>query len=895
MKTRKLAGLGLVFLLFLTITAKTDTFHIDGYVITESDHYAVRNQIVEIKNESGTTFDWFLTNDNGLYSGDFEIDSVTNPVITVELSKTCDNEVTVYSQVIPLNNHYLICNFLVCDFWSCRANFNITQINGNDLIFQFTDISKGDVTTWLWDFGDQQTSTEQNPVHQYQNPNHYLVKLEITTNSCSDVEHKGLFAEFTDCLAAFSHEQVNQGNNLMVHFQDESSGNYDHREWEFGDGGGSNQPSPWYQYNEPGEYDVKLHIWGQGCNHTTYRTIAVEPASTCYALFTCVQNHSSHLEVQFTDASIGQADSWSWSFGDQQTSTVQNPLHIYENPGDYEVTLTIGGPEGSSAFTRFLQIEESSGCFANFEFYQNSIEEPMITFENLTTGQDLEYFWSFGDGTTSNDTSPVHLYPAAGYYEAVLTATGFGCIDSMMKQVEVLEPTPCHAAFSFTSQSPEALEIFFTNESMGMIVSYYWDFDDGSFSNEENPVHTYNQPGEYTVLLKIDALGCLDSIEHIVQIAEPEYCNAAFSIVQDYPQNPNISFVNESEGENFTSHWDFGDGFVSEETDPEHEYLQPGQYSVLLWIETSGNCSDTITHEVEILPPLAISGNVMAGTNLFGYGNIFLYKTDTPEGYLVFDQSPLGAGNFGFSGLTPGNYLLQAIPDFDFPFPVIPKYLPTYSGEKSNWTDAQTINTQNLPENITISLLAYNDFFDGKATISGVVNLLPLASSLPLIIYLTSHTGEIFDFKVTDASGTFSFPEIPYGNYLLYPEKAGKTGQSIAVEVSETKPESQNIVFIETTERIYPDLTLTEEMDKNRITIYPNPSGDYVYFNLKNGNFNDKSGNLIILTTEGKIARKFTNISNTNKLDVSSLAEGIYFLRFVLENEILHSKLVIRR
>ncbi len=979
MKSGIAASLLVLLFSVLFLTGKASVFHIDGYVITEADHYALPDQIVEVIDPTGSPLAWFITNQNGLYSGDFEIDQSIYAYVTVEVSKTCDFEVVVYSVDLMLDNPYLVHNFLVCDFRSCRANFYYTQIDGDNLVFAFTDVSSGNITSWLWNFGDGQTSTEQHPVHQYNQPDHYDVILEITTDSCEDDRHKGLFAFQTDCLADFSWEQTNQGNDLMVHFTSESTGSFSHLEWKFGDGGGSNNPNPWHQYDEPGDYDVELHIWTHGggnCNHSTEKVVRVQPASTCYALFTSVQIHSAEYEVQFSDTSIGEADTWLWNFGDETTSTAQHPLHVYPDSGLYLVNLEISGNDGVSSFSKWVMVQQSGNCTPDFSSSQPSIEEPLIIFNNLTTGDFLEYHWDFGDGTTSADTSPVHVFPAAGFYDVKLRVAGFGCADSITRQLEVLGPPPCQAAFSFYSQSPQATKIYFTNESAGLITSFQWNFGDGNYTTEENPVHVYEQWGNYDVWLKIDAIGCTDSVHHLVQIAEPEFCQAgysfaqnnpfvpvvaftnqstgtdftsfwdfgdgtvseeenpvhdfvqwgdyqvwlkiettggckdsvsqliqltepefcqaAFSTVQEYPQSPVITFQNESTGDGFSSFWDFGDGLFSEETHPQHTYLNPGQFSVLLTIETIGGCTDSVMHNIEILPPFTVSGIVKAGANLFGYGEIYLIKTDAPEGFDIFGQTALGDGHFTFSGLTPGSYLLQVVPELDFTFPVIPNYIPTYFGDHNLWQSAGLLLTSALPETVVISLLSYNDFFDGSASVEGKIQLLPDENPVLAVIFIIDENGEVNDYRVPDGSGNFSFDDIPFGKYMLYPEKAGKAGTAITIDVNEINPEVSGIVFIETADRIYPEVTEISETEPTRLNVYPNPADRQIQFFIPGHGQNNIAGKLSIQNISGSFAIECSMISGENFIDVSHLDNGIYFLHLWFKNEYFCTKLIIQ-
>ena len=529
--------IGAFLMVFFLIPGRqifAENYHIAGYVLTEIDSLPAHNEIVEIKDQFGANIGWFLTNDHGLYSGFFEVSTAYSPFVKVELSHNCGDSIIIYNQEIILDNPYLTCNFFVCSNPPCHANFSYQQVALNSLAFEFTDVSSGNITEWFWDFDDQTYSTEQNPAHEFGQPGNYHVKLSINGTSCNDQHQRIVYAHFgQECIPQFTYEQINQGGNLMVQFLDQSLGNFNEWFWDFDDGGEpSNQQNPIHQYSQPGEYEVKLSIFGQGCSDNIHQPILVEPGTGCFALFNSFQHPAADLKVEFTDLSIGQADSWFWDFGDGSVSYSRNPVHVYENGGDFDVTLNISGPNCGDTFTRSLRVRQDSTCLANFEYQQNSILEPVIQFLNISTGDSLSFFWDFGDGTTSMESSPLHQFPQAGFYFVMLKITGFGRADSLTKQIEILEPTPCFANFSFTSQSPEALEISFINESSGMINSFTWDFGDGVFSALENPVHTYQQPGYYLVKLAIDAIGCADSIQKTVQIAEPVICDAAFQIIQ---------------------------------------------------------------------------------------------------------------------------------------------------------------------------------------------------------------------------------------------------------------------------------------------------------------------------------------------------------------------------
>jgi len=885
-----------MLMLFLTSgkAVFSENYHIDGYILAESVNFPVNNQIIEISDQFGANLASFLTNDHGLYTGNFQVSSEYSHFVNVQLSRRCNDTILFYNQQIQLSNPYLTCNFFVCDERPCHANFNYNQNSPNSLLFEFTDISQGNVSEWSWDFGDQTFSNEQNPTHEFSHPSHYQVKLTVTGSNCNDTRQKSVFAFYEDCLARFTYENVNQGGEIIVQFHDESIGNIDEWFWEFGDGMTSNLQNPSHHYNDSGEYEVKLSIFGPGCMNTNRQTIILNPVSGCFALFNSEQVHAGNLKVFFTDLSIGTAESWLWDFGDGMVSTQQNPVHIYENAASYQVIFKTSGPNCDDTFSRLLQLLQSPACLPDFSYQQNSILEPVIEFTNLTNGGNLEFFWDFGDGSTSMETSPVHQFPSSGFYDVTLKTIGFGCTDSLVKPVEVKAPIPCVAEFSFSSESSVALEIFFTNESTGMINSFAWNFGDNSYSNDENPVHTYAEPGSYMVTLRIDAIGCTDSINKTVRIDEPVFCAAVFSVSQEYPQSRLISFINESVGNNYSSSWDFGDGSFSSETNPQHEYNASGQYVITLTISTNDNCNDTLARMLDILPPLVLSGNVYAGPNLLSLGNVFLYKNGDSGNLDLLEYSPLENGNFQFTGLRPGSYFLQAIPDFNFPFPVIPNYFPTYAGERINWSEAQVFETSDLPSNVEIDLLHYDDFFDGKASISGKLQLIQGTPDFPVFIYLTSEMNSLRSFKILSSQSEFEFAGIPYGSYKLLPEKAGKNSQAFIVELTEESPESKGIIFNETETSIVPDLTVINDPAKTAVFISPDPADDFVLIELNN-TYQGWYENIIrLFASDQKVVMNYSFSGNSFKINVSDLRQGIYVLELNTGFGKVHKKIIIR-
>ena len=221
------------------------------------------------------------------------------------------------------------------------------------------------------------------------------------------------------------------------------------------------------------------------------------------------------LIVQFSSEIEGPAVTYNWSFGDGQSSTLSRPVHIYSTPGNYNVSLTVEGPGGTSSIIEqdFINANEpTSPPIANFTASTTSGLVPLdVDFSNLSANQIDSYSWDFGDGNTSTDENPSHVYESSGSYTVSLTATGPYGEDTIIFDdlISALEPEAVVANFEANTQECIApCTINLTNLTIGTIESYSWDFGDGNTSTDENPVHTYNEIGTYTITL--DANGQLN-------------------------------------------------------------------------------------------------------------------------------------------------------------------------------------------------------------------------------------------------------------------------------------------------------------------------------------------------------------------------------------------------
>ena len=310
----------------------------------------------------------------------------------------------------------------------------------------FTDLSTGVVSTWDWDFGDGNTSTDQNPNNNYTSPGWYTVSLIISGPGGADtlIKTDYIHSEYLSPIADFVGTPTSGIAPLEVVFTDLSADSVDSWNWNFGDGETSYEQSPTHNYLNPGVYTVSLTVGGPGGANEMTKTDYINanfPEPTADFVGTPTSGNTPLL-VNFTDLSADSVNTWLWSFGDGETSDLQNPDHTYGDVGVYSVTLNVEGPGGSNEMTKTDYIEVTANApVADFEGTPTFGEAPlMVTFTDLSTGTIDSWLWNFGDGDTSNVQNPQHEYITPGNFTVSLTAAGTGGSDTEVKTDYILIP-----------------------------------------------------------------------------------------------------------------------------------------------------------------------------------------------------------------------------------------------------------------------------------------------------------------------------------------------------------------------------------------------------------------------------------------------------------------------
>ncbi len=446
-----------------------------------------------------------------------------------------------------------------------------------------TTASGAPITNTTWNFGDGSTSSELSPTHNYATPGSYDVTLVVS-------DSEGCTTTLEQTVNYFPPSVINTSPNitegcepLTVSFTNTSApftADYTIN-WDFGDGNSSTDFAPTHTYDTPGTYTVSIGISPPGA------------ACTSEEIYTdlITVNASPVVDFSFSDLcefgaidftgniaqGSGSITNIEWNFGDGNSSNQQSPTHNYSAPGIYTVTLDVTDEFGCA--DNFSEtIEYFPAPVTNVNFDPEGCTPYTAVFTNNSAPLNIGYTveWNFGDGNTSVQTSPTHLYDTPGTYTVTLTMTSpSGCVTEEIYTDAIFVQEGPIAAFDF-SDPCELGPITFTNTTTqgdGAITMTEWDFGDGNTSSDNSPVHEYTDPGTYTVTLDItDANACVSTLTQNISYFPSPVIDIVFDAEGCTPHT--VTFQNNSIPitPTFTFEWDFGDGNTSGSLSPTHTY-----------------------------------------------------------------------------------------------------------------------------------------------------------------------------------------------------------------------------------------------------------------------------------------------------------------------------------
>jgi minor extracellular serine protease Vpr len=403
-------------------------------------------------------------------------------------------------------------------------------LSGNN--YQFTNnssISSGTLS-YLWNFGDGNTSTASNASHSYNAAGTYTVKLVVTSAfGCKDSISRQVTV-YPKPIVTFSVNQSSQCVNInsfvFTNTSTISTGNLTFQ-WSFGDGNGATTTNASYTYSQPGTYLVKLiAVSNNGCADSITQSVTVNPKPTVNFNVNNVNQCLSGNQFVFTNqATIASGTlSHRWDFGDGSTSTQISPSYSYSTAGTFQVKLVSTSLEGCR--------DSISRSVAVFPMPSGTLNNPSTNLlcegSNvvLTATGGSTYQWLLNGGAIAGANSSSYSATQPGTY-TVNVSSANGCSSLAAGSVTLQLVQRPIANFSYDKYCAGFATQFNnqSNISNSNVVTYNWNFGQGQGTSIlANPSYTFSSPSVYNVTLIVSPVPCpalVSSVTKPVTIVAP--------------------------------------------------------------------------------------------------------------------------------------------------------------------------------------------------------------------------------------------------------------------------------------------------------------------------------------------------------------------------------------
>lgn len=732
-------------------------------------------------------------------------------------------------------------------------------------------------------------------------------RVIATYNTCADTSENMPIHIFANPTAAFTTNfdsscfnghQVSTNNTSSI--SDASTLKY---EWQLGNGSNATSTDTNFSYATNGLYTLKLLASTiHNCMDSASKVIDIKASPvTAVAVNDSSQCFDGNSFVWTNNASIASGTlTYSWNFGDGNTSISQNPTHSYSTANDsFAVWLKATSDRGCAdsilakaevnpSPTIAFSTNDSAQCF-NLNAY---------TFTNtsaIAAGRTINYSWTFGDGNSSIATSPIHTYLSSGTFTTKLVGTSSdGCMDSLSKDVTVDPNTSLAFTLNKDSQCYDGNSYLINNTSNIASGTYTanWNFGDGNTSTNLNPpAFTYATfANSYDILLTTNSdKNCKDTLEHIVYLFENPVASFSVNDSTQCLNNNNFIFTNSStiSAGTLNYFWTFGDGNTNTNVSPNHAYLNSNAgYDVKMLARTTLGCVDSITKVMEVYAQPQVGFSINDSTQCFLNNQIELTNTSSVAAGTNTYSWNFGDGNTSTATspnhnyLMDGNYTVKLVALTDegcsdsFSKPVEISPSPTANFNISDADQCFKANSFDFTNasNVATGTLNYDwDFGDGTTSTSvSITNKTFVSfmdsSSIKLVVRTPESCKDSITKKIyiyQDPSAAFTVNDTNQcfnGNNFVFANQSANTNPSSTYnwafgDGNTSTAENPNHSYLNT--NAARTVVLEVVSDKNCkdtaelvVSISPNPIASFTI----NDSTQCFAGNQIVLTENGSIS-----------------------------------------
>ncbi len=446
--------------------------------------------------------------------------------------------------------------------------------------------------------------------------------------------------------------------------------------WTFGDSTSSDSRVTFHAYSNVGKYRVCLKVTKKdsSCTQTICDTVNVEMPNPCNANWT-KQNDPVNSKKKYFTATLNDTNfRYLWTFGDGTSSDSRLTFKTYLNNGKYKVCLKVTKKDSTCTQTicDSITVESSSTpCNANWTKQNDPVNSKKKYFTATLNDTNFRYFWTFGDGTSSDSRLTFRTYLNNGKYKVCLKVTkkDSTCTQTICDSITIESANPCNANWTKQNDPTNSKKVYFSAALNDTNYRYLWTFGDGTSSDSRLTFRTYLNNGKYKVCLKVTKKDstCTQTICDSILVGSTGNCNANFNIIKSdsIGSNPHyVRFTNSSTGTHTRCVYNFGDGTSSDNCNPLHNFATLGSKTVCLTIYNISAGNDTLCKSTTCKTFNTGNSNPIACVASFDYeriGNTSSYRfinrsAGSPLQYRwVFDGgTPVTSTNVEHNFMSPG-------------------------------------------------------------------------------------------------------------------------------------------------------------------------------------------------------------------------------------------------